>query len=66
MAGKAAINETYRPLYQRLRGDLTQAEVRAAALASVLLIGEQSQLAQMRQQANRTPHLETEMTPVPA
>ena len=60
MAGKAAINETYRPLYQRLREDLTEAEVRAAALASQLSV-KQSQLAQMRELADRMPRLETEM-----
>ena len=60
MVGKAAINETYRPLYQRLRGDLSEAEVRAAALASQLSV-KQSQLAQMRELADRMPRLETEM-----
>ena len=60
MAGKAAINETYRPVYQRLREELTQAEVRAAALASQLSV-KQSQLAQMRELADRMPRLETEM-----
>jgi protein tyrosine kinase modulator len=60
MAGKAAINETYRPLYQRLREELTQAEVRAAALASQLSV-KQSQLAQMHELADRMPRLETEM-----
>ena len=60
MAGKAAINETYRPVYQRLREELTEAEVRAAALASQLSV-KQSQLAQMRELADRMPRLETEM-----
>ena len=60
MVGKAAINDTYRPLYQRLRGDLSEAEVRAAALASQLSL-KQSQLAQIRALADRMPRLETEM-----
>jgi polysaccharide chain length determinant protein (PEP-CTERM system associated) len=60
MVGKAAINDTYRPLYQRLRGDLSQAEVRATALTSQLSL-KQSQLAQMRALADRMPRLETEM-----
>jgi polysaccharide chain length determinant protein (PEP-CTERM system associated) len=38
MAGKAATDETYRPLYLRLRGDLSEAEVRAAALACQLSV----------------------------
>jgi len=59
-AGKAATNETYRPVYQRLREELTKAEVQAAALVGQLSV-KQSQLAQMRALADRMPHLETEM-----
>ena len=59
-AGKAATNETYRPLYQSLREELTKAEVQAAGLAAQLSV-KQSQLGQMRALADRMPHLETEM-----
>ena len=58
--GEAAINQTYRPVYQRLREELTEAEVRAAALTSQLSV-KQSQLAQMRALADRMPRFETEM-----
>lgn len=58
--GKAATNETFRPVYQRLREELTKAEVQAAALVGQLSV-KQSQLAQMRALADRMPHLEAEM-----
>jgi polysaccharide chain length determinant protein (PEP-CTERM system associated) len=60
MAGKAAGNEAYRTLYLRLRGELTDAETRAAGLGAQLSL-KQSQLAQMRELADRMPRLETEM-----
>lgn len=59
-AGKAAINETYRPVYQQLREELTKAEARAAGLAAQLSV-KQAQLAQLRQLADRVPQLEAEL-----